>query len=52
MMLFFPNEGTLKKSKLEVCQEVGSRRGELGGRRGFLTGNIDDKVIPDVMNDF
>ena len=29
----------------------GSIRGVLGGRRGFVTGHIDDRVIPDVTND-
>ena len=29
----------------------GSRRGILGGRWGFLTGDMKDRVIPDVMND-
>ena len=27
-----------------------SRRGVLGGHWEFLTGDMDDKVIPDVMN--
>ena len=27
-----------------------SRRGVLGGRFGFLTGDMEDGVIPDVMN--
>ena len=39
-------------SQLEVCQEGGSRRGVLGGRWGFLTGDVEDMVIPDVMNVF
>ena len=39
-------------SQLELCQEGGgSRRGYLGGRWGFLTGDPEDRVIPDVMND-
>ena len=29
----------------------GSRRGVLGERWGFLIGNLEDRVIPDVMND-
>ena len=37
-------------SQLEVCQEGGSRRGVLGGRWGFLTEHMEDRVIPDVMN--
>ena len=28
-----------------------SRRGVLGGCWGFLTGDMEDRVIPDVMND-
>ena len=27
-----------------------SRRGVLGGRWGFLTGDMENRVIPDVMN--
>ena len=39
-------------SQTEVCQEGGgSRRGVLGGHWGFLTGDMEDLVIPDVMND-
>ena len=33
---------------LEVCQEWGSRRGVLGG---FLTVDMEDRVIHDVMDD-
>ena len=29
----------------------GSRRGVIGGRWGFLTGDMEDRVIPDIMND-
>ena len=36
-------------SQLEVCQEGGSRRGVLGGHWGFLTRDMEDRVIPDVM---
>ena len=39
-------------SQLEVCQEGGgSRRGVLGGRWGFLTRDMEDRVILDTMND-
>ena len=38
-------------SLLEVCQEGRSRRGVLGGRLGFLTRDMDDRVIPDALND-
>ena len=37
-------------SLLEVCQEWGSRRGRLGGNLGFLNGDLEDKVINDVMD--
>ena len=38
-------------SLLEVCQEGGgSRRGLLGGRWEFLTGDREDLVIPGIMN--
>ena len=30
----------------------GSRRGGLGGRCGFLIGDMEDRVILDVMDDF
>ena len=39
-------------SLLEVCQEgEGQEGGGLGGCWGFLTGDMEDRVIPDVMND-
>ena len=38
-------------SQLEVCQEGGSRRGILGGRWGFLTGHLEDRVILDNRDD-
>ena len=39
-------------SQSEVCQEGGgSRRGVLGGCCGFPTRDMEDIVIPDVMND-
>ena len=39
-------ENTVLISQLEVCQEGGV----LGGHWGFLTGDMEDRVIPDVMN--
>ena len=36
---------------LEVCQEGGVKKGVLGGRWGFLTGELEDRVILDVMDD-
>ena len=38
-------------SQLEVCQEGGSRRGVLGGCWGFLTGDMENRVILDTMDD-
>ena len=39
-------------SLLEVCQEGGgSRRGYLEDIGGFFTGDMEDRVVPDVMND-
>ena len=38
-------------SQLKVCQEEGVKKGVLGGHWGFLTGDMEDRVIPDVMND-
>ena len=38
-------------SQLEVCQEGGSRRGLHGGCWGLLIGDMDDRVIPDLLND-
>ena len=39
-------------SQSEVCQEGGgSRRGLLGGCWGLLTGDREDRVILDIMND-
>ena len=35
-------------SQLEVCQEWGVKKGVLGG---FLTKDMEDMVVPDVMND-
>ena len=37
---------------LEVCQEGGSRRGVLGGCGGFMTGDLEDRVILDVKDNF
>ena len=39
-------------SQLEVFQDGGgSRRGVLGGQLGLLTGDMDDRVILDMLND-
>ena len=46
------HENMVLISKLEVCQGGrGSIRGVLGGHWGFLTGDMDNRFIPDVMND-
>ena len=40
-------------SQLEEGQEGGGvKKGGLGGRWVFLIGDMDDRVISDVMNDF
>ena len=36
-------------SQLEVCQEGGVKKGVLGGGWRFLTGDMEDRVIPDIM---
>ena len=36
----------------ELCLEGGSRRGVLGGSLGFITGDMENRVIPDIMNDY
>ena len=55
MVFFYPKEDTLKISCWYLNQKCvrkgGSRRGVLGGRWGFLTGDMEDMVIPDVIND-
>ena len=38
-------------SQLEVYQEGGSRRVVLGGQCGFLTEDLEDRVIHDVLDD-
>ena len=35
----------------KCVRKGGSRRGVLGGCWGFLTRDMEDRVIPDVMND-
>ena len=37
-------------SLLEVCQEWGSLMWVLGGRSGFLTGDLEDWVIVDILS--
>ena len=44
-------ENLVLVSQIEVCQEGGSRWGVHGGRCGFLTGDMEDLVVPDIMND-
>ena len=38
-------------SELEMHQEAGVKKGVLGGHWGFLTRDMEDMVIHDVMND-
>ena len=38
-------------SLLEVCQEGGVKKGGLGGRLGFLSRDLEDRVILDDMDD-
>ena len=38
-------------SQLEGCQEGGVKKGVLGGRLVFLTGDMEDRVIFDTMDD-
>ena len=55
MMIYYPEEHTLKISCWYLnwkCVRKGvSRRGVLGGCWGFLTRDMADRVIPDVMKD-
>ena len=55
IVVFYPKEDTLKilcwYLNWKCVRKGGSRRGVLGGRWGFLTGDMEDRVIPDVMND-
>ena len=55
MMLFYPKEHGLKilswYLNWKCVRKGGSRRGVLGWHWGFLTGDMDDRVIPDIMND-
>ena len=51
-MTFLPSgrypESFMLISLLEMCQEGGSRQGLIGG---FLTGDMEDRVILDVRHD-
>ena len=38
-------------SVLEVCQEGGVKKGVLGGLWGLPDGDMEDMVIPDIIND-
>ena len=54
-MFFYPKEDTLKilcwYLNWKCVRKGGSRRGLLWGHWGFLIGDMDDRVIPDVIND-
>ena len=53
MILFYPQEDTLKVScwylYWKCVKNGGSRRGVLGGCWGFLTRDLEDRVILDLM---
>ena len=55
MILVEPKEDTLKFScwylYWKCVKKGGSRRGILGGRWGFLTIHLEDRVILDIMDD-
>ena len=55
MMFFYPKEDTLKISCPYLywkCVRKGGQEGEyFEDVGGFLTGDMEDRVIPDVMND-
>ena len=55
MIVFYPKEDTLKilccYLYCKCVREGGSRRVYLEDIGGFLTGDMDDRVIPDVIND-
>ena len=38
-------------SQWKVCQEGVIKKRVLGGHLGFLTGVMDNRIFPDVMND-
>ena len=54
-MFFLPQErypeNFMLISQLEVCQEGGVKKGGTWRTWGFLTRDMEDRVIPDVMND-
>ena len=54
-MYFYPKEDTLKilcwYLYWKCVRKGGSRRGVLGGHWMFLIRDMDDRVIPEVMND-
>ena len=56
IMFFYPKKDTLKIScwylNWKCVRKGGSRMGVLGGHWGFLTGEMEDRVIPDVINHF
>ena len=55
IILLYPKEDTLKVwcwyLYYKCIRNLGSRRGVLGGCWGFLTGELQDMVISDVMDD-
>ena len=55
MMFFYPKEDTLKilccYLYWKCVRKGGSRRGYLEDIGGFLTGDMEAMVVPDIMND-
>ena len=54
MMFFLPQgrypENFMLISQFKVYEEGGSKRGVLGGHRGFLSGEVDDRIIYDILD--
>ena len=50
MTAIYP-ENFVPISQLEGCQEGGVKKGVLGGCWGFLTIDLEDRVILDTMDD-
>ena len=53
-MFFYPKEDILRVFVdifIGSVSGMGVQKGVLGGCSGFLTGDMDDRVIPDVISD-
>ena len=51
MMFFYPKEDSLKISCWKCVRKGGLRRGYLEDFGVFLTGDMEDMVVPDIMKD-